>query len=273
MRLVLSVAALALSQPTLALAQSAPPSDAPDGWTMQLGGALIAGPAWQGSDDTAVSLFPDVRVSYGDRFFASIPEGVGYNLISSDAWRAGPIAKIRFGRDEEDGGSPFRVSGESNELRGLGDIDTAGEVGAFVERRFGDAAEWRLRGEVRQGFGGHQGVVADASLTYQTRLGSTLVSLGPRLSFASEDYMQTYFGIDPAQSAGSGLAVYRADGGLLSYGLGASVIQPLSRNSAVTLFGSVERLGDAAADSPLIRDRGSETQATVGIGYGFRFSL
>lgn len=31
MRLVLSVAALALSQPALALAQSAPPSDAPDG--------------------------------------------------------------------------------------------------------------------------------------------------------------------------------------------------------------------------------------------------
>lgn len=273
MRLALSIAALVLTTPALAMAQSAPPSEAPDGWTMQLGGALIAGPAWQGSDETAVSLFPDVRVSYGDRFFASIPEGVGYNLLSDGDWRAGPIAKIRFGRDEEDGGSPFRISGESDELRGLGDIDTAGEVGVFVERRFGDDAAWRLRGEVRQGFGGHEGVVADASLIYQTRLGSTLISMGPRVSLASEDYMQTYFGIDPAQSAGSGLAVYSADGGLLSYGLGASVILPVSRTSAVTVFGSVEHLGDPAADSPLIRERGAATQATIGIGYGFRFGL
>lgn len=270
MRLAL-LASVAVALPGHALAQDGPPPR--EGWSVTVGGAIVASPSWQGSGDTSVSLFPDLRAAWGDRFFASIPEGVGYNAVNEDGWKAGPIARPRFGRDEEDGGSPFRISGDSDDLDGLGDIDTAIEVGGFVEKRFGDGGQWRLRGEVRRGFGGHEGTLADASLTWQTRVGPALFSIGPRLSLASEDYMQTWFGIDAAQSAASGLAPYEAGGGLLSYGVGAAVIQPLNRQSAVTVFSSFERLGEEAANSPLVRERGDRDQLTVGVGYGFRFSF
>jgi outer membrane protein len=273
MRTALIAAALAVAAPGFALAAEPQPQDQPEGWTVTLGAAAVASPVWQGSDDTAVSLFPDLRVGYKDVFFASLPDGVGWNAINSDGWKAGPIAKIRFGRDEEDGGSPFRISGDSDALIGLGDVDAAVEVGGFIEKRFGDREQWRVKAEARRGFGGHEGVLLDASATYQARFGYTLLNVGPKLTVASEDYMQTYFGIDPLQSVRSGLPTYQADGGLLSYGLSASLIQPLNRRSAIMAFASYDRLAENAADSPLVRLRGDENQFTIGIGYGLRFGF
>lgn len=100
-----------------------------------------------------------------------------------------------------------------------------------------------------------------------------ILSLGPRATYASEAFTQTYFGIDADQSSRSGLARYEPEGGLLSYGVGGTLIRPLGRSSAITVFTSFERLGDEAANSPLVRDRGRREQVSLGIGYGYRFSL
>ncbi|RYD48297.1 MAG: MipA/OmpV family protein, partial [Sphingomonadales bacterium] len=141
------------------------------------------------------------------------------------------------------------------------------------EKGFGPSRQWSVRGEVRRGFGGHEGVLADASLSYRWRMGRTIARLGPRATVASSDFMQTYFGIDGGQALRAGLPRYNAGGGLLSYGLGGTLIRPLDRRSAITVFTSLERLGGSAADSPLIRQRGQRTQFTLGVGYGFRFGL
>jgi outer membrane scaffolding protein for murein synthesis (MipA/OmpV family) len=230
-------------------------------------------PAWLGSRDTTLSIYPDLRINYGDVLFASVPDGIGWNAVNSEGWKAGPIAKVRFGRDEEDGGSPFLVSGGSDALRGLGDVGATAEVGGFVEKQFGPQRAWRVRGELRRGFGGHEGVIADASLGYRMRVGRTAVAVGPRATFASKAFMQTYFGIDALQSSRSGLPQHRAKGGLLSYGVGGSVLRTLDRRSALTLFAGVDRLGDAPANSPLIQQRGRRTQFTLGLGYGWRLGL
>ena len=244
-----------------------------DGLSLTVGFAPVLSPAFQGSRDMTLSVFPDVRVKYGDVIFASIPEGLGWNAINTDGWKAGPLAKIRFGRDEDTGGSPFLIAGDSDALIGLGDIGTSGEVGGFVEKRIGQRRQFQLRAEILQGFGGHDGTVADISFNYRTRISGANVSFGPRASFASGDFQQTYFGIDPVQSANSGLPVYEADGGLLSWGVGGTVIKPINRRSALTVFTSLERLADNAANSPLVEQRGRATQFTLVIGYGIRFGL
>ena len=154
----------------------------------------------------ALSVFPDLRVNYGDTLFASVPDGIGWNAIRRDGWRAGPLVKIRFGRDERNGGSPFLIAGGSDALEGMGNIKAAGEAGGFVEKSFGPRRAWRARAEVRQGFGGHDGVVADLSAAYRTRIGRAIVSVGPRMTLASANFMRTYFGISAAQSARTGLA-------------------------------------------------------------------
>lgn len=260
----------ALAQP---VQDRGPPERSPaiDGWSVTVGTAPVVGPAWQGSKDYVLWIYPDLRVNYGEVFFASIPDGVGLNAINASGWRAGPIAKVRFGRDESGRGSPFAVTGDSDALIGLGDIGATAEIGVFVEKRFGGRQQWRSRLETRRGFGGHEGIVGDLSLTYQARAGRTILNVGPRAAAASKDFTRTFFGVDAAQSIASGLVSYQPKGGLVSYGVGGSLIHALDRHSAITAFTSLERLGGVAKNSPLVLERGQAMQFTAGIGYGYRF--
>ena len=221
----------------------------------------------------ALSLYPDLRINYGDTIFASVPDGLGWNALNRGGWKAGPIAKARFGRKESDGGSPFLLTGGSDALLGLGDIAAAAELGAFVEKRWGGSGLWRVRAEARRGLGGHAGIVADGSVSYQVRLGRMIMSIGPRATAASGGFMRTYFGMDTVQSQRSGLAQYRPGAGLLSFGIGGALVRPLGERNTVTLFTGLDRLGSKAARSPLVRERGQKTQFSIGLGYGFRFNL
>lgn len=245
----------------------------PQGWTMTVGVAPVFGMAWAGSKDTALSIFPDLRLNYKDALFVSVQDGLGWNAINRDGWKAGPIVRTRFGRNDDDGGSPFLIAGGSDALRGMGDIGMAGEAGGFVEKRLGAKQQWRLRAEVRQGFGGHEGLIGDVLAQYSGRSGKLIYAVGPRATFASGDFMRTYYGVDAGQAAQTGLAVSRPDGGLVSYGLGASLIRPLDRKRAVAVFAGADRLGAEPAGSSLIRERGQRTQFSIGLGYSYRFGL
>lgn len=240
---------------------------------MTVGLAPILSPAWQGSKDMALSVYPDLRVNYGDTLFASVPDGIGWNAINHNGLKAGPIVKVRFGRDEADGGSPFLIAGGSDALRGLGDIGATAEAGGFAEAQFGTSRQWRIRGEVRRGFGGHEGTVADVSLAYRLRSGRTAISVGPRATFVTAAYNKTYFGIDARQALRSGLTIYTPRGGLLSAGVSGSAVRVLDRSSAITIFAGFDRLGSEAGRSSLIKQRGSRNQFTIGLGYGYRFNL
>ncbi|MGV3511246.1 MAG: MipA/OmpV family protein [Novosphingobium sp.] len=278
---LLSVLGIAIAHPALAQTQpsaSAParpagPPMTPQGWTMTVGVAPVFGMAWAGSKDTALSIFPDLRLNYKDSLFLSVQDGLGWNAVNRDGWKAGPIVRARFGRNDDDGGSPFLIAGGSDALRGMGDIGIAGEAGGFVEKRLGAKQQWRLRAEVRRGFGGHDGVVGDVLAQYSGRSGKVIYAVGPRATIASGDFMRRYYGVDAGQAAQTGLAVSRPDGGLVSYGLGASLIRPFDRKRAVAVFAGVDRLGEEPAGSSLIRERGQGTQFSVGLGYSYRFGL
>ncbi|WP_225207784.1 MipA/OmpV family protein [Novosphingobium huizhouense] len=243
------------------------------GWRVGLGLAPVFAPAWQGSKDTALSIFPDLRLNKGDTLFLSVRDGLGWNAINRGGWKAGPLVKLRFGRNEDDGGSPFLIAGGSTALRGMGDIGAAGEAGVFVEKRFGPRMEWRARAELRQGFGGHEGAIGDVQIARTGRSGRLLFSVGPRATFAGRDFVRTYFGVDEAEAQRTGLAVSRPDGGLLSWGLGGTLTRPLTLRSAVTAIAGVDRLGGEPARSALIRERGRRTQVSLGLAYGVQFGL
>jgi outer membrane protein len=100
-----------------------------------------------------------------------------------------------------------------------------------------------------------------------------MLSAGPQVTWADDNYTQTYFGLTPAQAASAVLpyAPYAADGGVKDYGLGAMVMVPLDEQWTVTGLLSVSRLTGDAADSPIVAVHGSETQFTAGVFVGYRF--
>jgi len=255
-----SAVVLSAAVPFAASAQQPPERD----WTFTVGAAGFYAPEFLGSKDYEFVPVPDLKVEYKNRFFASMFEGVGYNIVNSEGWRIGPIAKYAFGRDESD-----HIA-----LRGLGDVDDTIELGGYAEYSF-DPFSVKL--EMRQGLGGHEGLVGEAGLSYSNSietLGSPVFfSIGPRVNFANDDYNNAFFGVTAAQSAKSGLAQYKAESGLVSYGIGGFMMMPITDSISASAFAGYDRLGEEAADSPLVRQRGSEDQFIVGLGLSYQFGF
>ncbi|WP_281017433.1 MULTISPECIES: MipA/OmpV family protein [unclassified Minwuia] len=267
--------ALAVAVPQIVRAQEqGNPGEGESDWQISVGAGVITGPLYLGDDAYAASAVPNVRVTYKDLFFASLGEGVGYNLIKSGGWRVGPVAKYDFGR-EEDGDQPLRIAGgRTNDLVGLGDVDGTVELGGFVEYSVGNVSG---KLELRQGIGGHEGLVGNLELRYSKpfRLGrsAVFVSFGPQMAFADSNYMSTYFDVNAAQSAASGLTPFDAEGGLLSYGLGGAVMYPVTRDLSVTWFAGYDRLAGDAAGSSLVQQRGSADQFAGGLFLTYTFGM
>jgi MipA family protein len=132
----------------------------------------------------------------------------------------------------------------------------------------------RFRAEIRQGIRAHSGVVADLSADafYDLRP-DVRISGGPRASFASAPYFKSYFGVNAAQSAASGLGVYAPNSGIRAIGLGGAVTWKTTEKLTTSLFGDYSRLVGSAADSTLVKQRGSENQFTIGVSATYRFDF
>src|SRR3546814_9328522 len=80
-----------------------------------------------GSKDYQLMAGPNIQVRY-DRAFFSFLDSLGYDVIRSGGWRAGPAIGFRPGR-RENGNSIFKITGDdSGALRGLGKIEDTDEA-------------------------------------------------------------------------------------------------------------------------------------------------
>jgi outer membrane protein len=165
-----------------------------------------------------------------------------------------------------------RNAADFAELRGLGDVNAAFEIGGFLDYF---PVEWlRGRVEVLQGFGGHHGVVANFSSDLIVPVAPQwTLSGGPRLTVQSAAATAPYFGINLAQAMASGLPQFNARGGVHSAGAGAQLRYQYNPQWEVHTYVEYQRLlGDAAA-SPLVQQRGSPNQVTVGVGASYSFNV
>jgi outer membrane protein len=233
-------------------------------WVITLGAEARAIPRYEGADSMKFWPFPVFRVRKAGtpEQFRSPRDGASIAILDAGPVKFGPTVKVRLGRKESD----------DNDLRGLGDIDWAFEAGAFAEYW---PAQWlRTRAEVRQGFGGHHGVVADITADAVVPLNPQLTfSAGPRLTLASGAATSPYFSVTTGQAIASGLPVYDARGGVRSYGAGAQLAYAWTPQWASTVFVEYERLAGDAADSPLVSLRGSRNQIQVGTGLTYSFTM
>ena len=86
-------------------------------------------------------------------------------------------------------------------------------------------------------------------------------------------YNKSYFEVNPAQSAASGLPVYTPGGGLLSYGFNSSLTVPLSEHVMTTFVANYSQLTGEAANAPLVKDRGATNQGTLGLFLTYDFGF
>ncbi len=250
-----------------ALAQDAPAAAPPPdkGWRLDVGAGVLAYPVFPGARADRVQPIPSIELHYGERFFASIREGVGYNLVRWKGLKAGPVANFAFPRHESD---------DRAALSGLGDVPFTLEAGGFVRYDLGQIADAKV--EVRKGVNGHNGLIVDAAIDLNAPplAGQRLfLSLGPRLSLYDQRYAQAYYGVTPLQAAQSGYAAFRPGGGY-QLGVAAAGVYLASPRIALTTFGQYGRLMGDIANAPIVRGRyGARDQFTAGGSVTYRFNL
>jgi outer membrane protein len=237
----------------------------PGDWTVTIGAQGKLMPEFEVADAYSISPVPifSLRRSGKAARFRSPFDGASISVFDAGGFHFGPAAKFKGARKESD---------YPEELRGLGDVDWTIEVGAFAEYWFFD---WfRTRAEVRRGFNGHEGIVADLSAdvvkTFDERW---TFSGGPRVTFADTKATAPYFGINPAQSALSGLPVFDAKGGLYSIGAGLQATYQWTPQWEIRSYVEYGRLMNDPASSPLVTERGSRDQITVGLGVSYTFDV
>lgn len=159
-----------------------------------------------------------------------------------------------------------------NELAGMNTVDAALELGLGVHYT---SDIWQVFADLRYGVVGHKGVTGElgANLIYRAPNGLVL-NAGPRAEFGSGRFTNTYFGITPAEAAGSAgrFTSYTASGGVYSVGFEMGAYQPLGDDWGLTGTLRYDRLRGDAARSPIVT-QGSRDQVSAEIGLTRHFNL
>ena len=266
-RMVAAMSALlSLTCATGAYAQMQHPDE---GWYVRLGTLGFIAPEYEGSDHYKVNPVPDVEITYNNRFFLS-RQGLGANLLTTDNLTLG--AAVAF-----DGG---RRSKKDKALSGYRNVGNTAIRRVFAEYTID---RLMLSADVATDLlgDGHKGTEATLSATWMFNpTGQTMVLLGPSLTWASDDYMHSYFSTTADRLRPTGptelvipgsRAGYKADAGFKNAGLTAILIHPLGDNWSVMGIAGYSRLLGDAADSPFVKDNGSRDQFMGGLGLSYTF--
>lgn len=226
-------------------------------WAFGIGLLGRYSPCYEGADSYEINGSPLFSISWHDRFFLTSYRGLGAIVWKSDDCKLGLSIGSISGRDEDD----------ADHLRGLGDIDGGASANIFFERAIGNFTldvhyEHQVTGE-DTGFQAHAGLGYDLRISKKITLQSTI-----KTTYASSDYMDTYFAVSPLQAVQSGYPVYRADAGLKSIGFQLTTAYKLNRHWELQARTGYDRLVGDAADSPMVKNA-NQYQLSAGLAYKF----
>lgn len=219
-------------------------------------------PDYEGSNEYEAVPLMQARVNWGRGYFLSLlGNTLRANLVPSRNWHLGPVVRYRAERDDV----------EDDEVDLLEEVDAAVELGIFA----GYSGEhWLLQlTGLTDAADAHNGSLVELGLGYKIpfqTLGS--LTMFAATSYADSDYMDSYFGIDTADSDASGLSVYDADSGFKDASAGLAWQYNFNRNWGMLALAKYTRLLDDAEDSPVVDDEGDADQVLAGIIFNYRFA-
>ncbi len=236
----------------LALCLVVPVAQAAD---FSIGGGIGIAPDYEGSEDYEFVPIPAGAARFDNGMYVELLGlNLRANLIPSDFWRLGPVYNYRAQRSDVENNQvdDFKTVSDANELGLFGGIEWQNWY-VFLEwlADMGDA---------------HDGSYGTLKGGYNWIINSEwALTIGGFATYASDDYMSTYFGVDVRDSNRSGLDTYDADGGMKDVGIDLGVNWGFAQNWDLRGLLQIKQLvGDADDDSPVV-DEGSETQLFTGV--------
>jgi outer membrane protein len=241
------------------------------GFGIVVGAMGMVSPVYEGSDEYQVFGFPYAYprfysdgdgqgFGFADRLTIRGADDVRFAVIQHNGFEIGPVAGYNFGRDDDD----------ADLIEGIGDVDDGLVLGAFAGYSFQPffvdiAYTSQVTGEDDAGYQVKFAAGVEQALTERIGLTTTLST-----AYASEDYMDTYFSISPAQAASSveNLPAFEAADGFKNVGIDVALDYRFTERATFTASAGYSRLIGDAADSPVTA---SEDQFRGGIGLTYTF--
>lgn len=219
-------------------------------------------PDYEGSEDsTGVPLFLFQHNYDSGRFVNLNGPKLKVNLIADKQVSLGPVLNYRFERDDVD----------NDQVDAMDKVDAAFEAGVFGGVNINNVLlGLELLADVSDE---HDGYLAEASIGYRWKAMPELtVTPTVFLTYADDDYMDTYFGVNPGNKGNSGLPNYSADSGLKDVGLNLVAHYTPWQNWGIMGLLSYKTLLNDAKDSPLVDDVGDDKQFMFGLMATYRWS-
>ena len=251
----------------LALVTAAPMSAQAVDWTIGAGAGFA--PDYEGSDDYEVVPLWNLRAQdlYHPATYVDISgPRLSSNFIPHDNFRLGLSGQYAFERDDVD----------DNKVDSLRDTDSGvllGVIGGYDFDITPDAV-LGLELDARFDVTGDVGGLITGRVKFRSPLDAAkdwIVNAGVETTFATDDYMDNYFGISARDLGSSSLSTFSADSGFKDVGLNAGITYMFTPSWSVTGLASYKRLLGDAKDSPVTDNAGDENQLFGGALVSFRF--
>ena len=224
-------------------------------WELIVGAGGKLESEYEGGEKFAVSPIPSVSLGFDD-WLQMDPGGLSVTVLRKSAVSLDARLGYESGRDEDDG----------DRLKGLGDVDFGVTAGLKASYQWGPL---EFYGEFDKTMGGSGGLTGTFGLDYGKRFGNRFIlGIGASATLADENHMESYFGIDAAQAAASGLPEYKAEAGLKRIDLEATGTYLLGDHWIVRGEAGAGLLVGDAAGSPIVENE-FQPSAMLSLGYKF----
>lgn len=238
------------------------PAPAPAGVDKMLGAVAVMLPDYEGSDDYTLAAAPILMYKFkGERYIQVVGNKAYLNVLNHTNWEAGAKGVYRGGRSDV----------KNSLVEQLNGVDSSMELGGFVGYRKVIGGDVRHRYNIHLDMtqdvsDGHDGYVVEAAGVYWKPLSKAFdIGLRAGVTYASSDYMSSFFSVSAAEAANTGITAYSAGSGFKDVKVG--VMGLLHLNQKWHLGGGLyygRLLGDAE-DSSIVDEQGSANQLFAGL--------
>jgi outer membrane scaffolding protein for murein synthesis (MipA/OmpV family) len=151
----------------------------------------------------------------------------------------------------------------------MDEIDAAVEAGAFLGYKYDS---WDIGFQLATDVSGeHDGLLATARTGYTFKNDKMSTRFGASVTYADDDYMDTYFSVDAKDASRSGLKPYKAESGIKDVGVDLMLRYSMNENWSIRGIAAYLVLLEDAKDSPIVDDEGESGQlkASAVVIYNF----
>ncbi|WP_250519070.1 MipA/OmpV family protein [Caballeronia sp. ATUFL_M1_KS5A] len=221
---------------------------------------------YAGGNERMIGALPGMRyVTNGGHLIEWYGPYAQFGLGGVTGFQWGPAVSLRLGR--HDVNDPV--------VSQIHTIATTAEAGGYVGYEYDHSGTlpYRLRGTITLTTNAgivYSGVRAGLNFSGWIPLHKrVIVGAGAGATWVSSGFNETYFGVTADDSARSGLPQYSPGGGLEQITSWLAAIYQFNKTWYGGAMVYYQRITGAAADSPIVTQRGTRNQITYGIGIAY----